>query len=79
MPILGPHVGAILAAFIYLLLIESHWSEEEVEITGRKYQVQDPDVHGTDNEGLGESKHVVAICRWLILFAFAARILHKQS
>lgn len=28
MPIVGPHIGAILGTWIYLLLVEIHWQEE---------------------------------------------------
>jgi len=28
-PIVGPHIGAILGAFIYIFLVELHWDSEE--------------------------------------------------
>lgn len=59
MPIAGPHIGAILGASIYLLLIEFHWEQEddsEQKINVDRSQAEGKgDEQGVDNDALGES------------------------
>lgn len=31
-PIVGPHIGAILGVYIYILFVEAHWPEEGDEV-----------------------------------------------
>lgn len=31
MPIIGPHIGAVLGSFLYDLLISHHWPVDEME------------------------------------------------
>ena len=49
-PIIGPHIGAILGAILYLLLVEVHWpSENDPEY----YDHEDMD----GNDGRVNSRH----------------------
>jgi len=42
-PVIGPHVGAILGTFLYYFFMELHWPDEEdiVEIDERKKKIPD--------------------------------------
>ncbi|KAF6034641.1 hypothetical protein EB796_007061 [Bugula neritina] len=54
-PIVGPHIGAVLGALIYLLLIECHWESDEAGPTEAPH-VKVNEISGEDNPALGESQ-----------------------